>query len=91
MCVISMRQGCAGPALAGLHRVLQSLSRTEAEIYESAKTREGSVCASWWKQSAVEAGANAGVESCTTKGQTPKPQAARLTLMHLPFLVLNVP
>lgn len=71
-----MRQGSAGPAPSGTHRVPRSLSRTEAEIYESAKTTEGSVCASWWKQSAVKAGANIGEESCTTKGQRPNTQAA---------------
>lgn len=66
----------------GNDRVPRSLSRTEAEIHESAKSREGSVCASWWKQSAVEAGATDGGERCTAKGQTLNPQAARFTSMH---------
>lgn len=41
MCVVSVRQRSAGPALLGMQRVPQSLSRTE--IYESAKPREGRV------------------------------------------------
>lgn len=86
MCLISMRQRSAGPALSGIHRVPQSLSRTETEIYESAKPREGSVCASRWKQSAVKAGANH-EDRCTSKGQTLDPQAARFPLMHFSFLI----
>lgn len=87
MCLIGIRQRAAGPALSGMHRVPRSLSRTEAEIHESAKSREGSVCALWWKQSAVEAGANDGGERCTAKGQTLNPQAARFASMHFSFLI----
>lgn len=83
-CVISMRQRSAGPALSGMHRLPLSLS--SAEIYESAKTGEGRICASQPKQSAVEAGANGGDERCTTKGQALVPQAARF-LMDFSFLI----
>lgn len=80
-CVMGMRQRSAGPAPSGMQRL--PLSPSSGEIYESAKTGEGRICAS---QSAVEAGANDGDQRLTTKGQTLVPQAARL-LMHLSFLI----
>lgn len=84
-----IRQRSAWAVRSGMHRVPRSLNRTEAEIYESAKTREESVCASRWKQSAMEAGTNHGEDRCTSKGQALNPQAAPFKLMHFCFLIYS--